>query len=184
MGTRFRFLPGLLVPVFLLGLNACKTSSSTTSSGTGALFVSTQGDSLVSAYTINLATGVLTANGAGVATGTIPSAMLLAPSGSALFIVNSNPAITPTVPPTPCTLPDNPGSISAYTVKSDGTLSPASGSHSLGYGDRFGRPLPVRGQSRSAVQTGFRHHLRILDSRYDSHEGRVRCSSGGPFRSQ
>src|SRR6266851_1780678 len=132
MGTRFRFLPGLLVPVFLLGLNACKTSSSTTSSGTGALFVSTQGDSLVSAYTINLATGVLTANGAGVATGTIPSAMLLAPSGSALFIVNSNPAITPTVPPTPCTLPDNPGSISAYTVKSDGTLSPASGSAPAG----------------------------------------------------
>src|SRR6266852_7704919 len=132
MGTRFRFLPGLLVPVFLLGLNACKTSSSTTSSGTGALFVSTQGDSLVSAYTINLATGVLTANGAGVATGTIPSAMLLAPSGSALFIVNSNPAITPTVPPTPCTLPDNSGSISAYTVKSDGTLSAASGSAPAG----------------------------------------------------
>src|SRR5713101_983873 len=102
MGTRFRFLPGLLVPVFLLGLNACKTSSSTTSSGTGALFVSTQGDSLVSAYTINLATGVLTANGAGVATGTIPSAMLLAPSGSALFIVNSiAEGIVPVATPAP-----------------------------------------------------------------------------------
>src|SRR6266853_1479491 len=72
MGTRFRFLPGLLVPVFLLGLNACKTSSSSTSSSTGALFVSTQGDSLVSAYTIDLSTGVLTANGAGVATGCPP----------------------------------------------------------------------------------------------------------------
>jgi 6-phosphogluconolactonase (cycloisomerase 2 family) len=132
MEMRFRFLPGLLVSVLLLALSACKTSSSTSVSGTGALFVATQGDSLVSAYTIDLTTGKLTANGAGVATGTTPSAMLLVPSGSALFIVNSNPAITPTVPPTPCQLPDGAGTISAYTVKSDGTLSPASGSATAG----------------------------------------------------
>ncbi len=109
MGTRFRFLPGLLVSVLLLGLMACKTSSSSTSSSTGALFVSTQGDSLVSAYTIDLSTGVLTANGAGVATGGAPSAMLLSPSGDALFIANSAT-----------------NNVSTYTVKSDGTLTAGS----------------------------------------------------------
>ncbi len=109
MGTRFRFLPGLLVSVLLLGLVACKTSSSSTSSSTGALFVSTQGDSLVSAYTIDLSTGVLTANGAGVATGSAPSAMLLSPSGDALFIANSAT-----------------NNVSTYTVKSDGTLTAGS----------------------------------------------------------
>ncbi|HMJ23318.1 MAG TPA: beta-propeller fold lactonase family protein, partial [Terriglobales bacterium] len=108
MGTRFRFLPGLLVPV-LLGLSACSTSRSSTSSSTGALFVSTQGDSLVSAYTIDLSSGVLSTNGAGVATGGVPSAMLLAPSGDALFIANSAT-----------------NNISTYTVKSDGTLTAGS----------------------------------------------------------
>ena len=108
MGTRFRFLPGLLVPV-LLGLSACSTNRSSTSSSTGALFVSTQGDSLVSAYTIDLSSGVLSTNGAGVATGGVPSAMLLAPSGDALFIANSAT-----------------NNISTYTVKSDGTLTAGS----------------------------------------------------------
>jgi 6-phosphogluconolactonase (cycloisomerase 2 family) len=109
MGMRFRFLPGLMVPVLLLGFSGCKTSSSSTTSGTGALYVSTQGDSLVSAYVIDLSTGLLTANGSGVATGDAPSAMLLTPSGDALFVANraSN-------------------NISAYSVKSDGTLTAGS----------------------------------------------------------
>lgn len=109
MGMRFRFLPGLMIPVLLLGVSGCSSSSSSTSSGTGALYVSTQGDSLVSAYTIDLSTGLLTANGAGVATGGSPTAMLLSPSGDALFIANSAT-----------------NNISTYTVKSDGTLSAGS----------------------------------------------------------
>jgi 6-phosphogluconolactonase len=115
MEMRFRFLPGLLVSVVLLGLSACKTSSSTTVSGTGALFVATQGDSLVSAYTIDLATGKLTANGAGVATGGVPSAMIVAPSGDSLFIANSAT-----------------NNISSYTVKSDGTLTAGSSTLATG----------------------------------------------------
>jgi 6-phosphogluconolactonase (cycloisomerase 2 family) len=111
MGMRFRFLPGLMIPVLLLGFSGCSSSSSSTSSGTGALYVSTQGDSLVSAYTIDLSTGLLTANGAGVATGGSPSAMLLSPSGDALFIANSAT-----------------NNISTYTVKSDGTLTAGSSS--------------------------------------------------------
>jgi 6-phosphogluconolactonase (cycloisomerase 2 family) len=110
MGMRFRFLPGLLIPVLLFGLSGCKTSSSSnSSSGTGSLYVSTQGDSLVSAYTIDLSTGLLTVNGAGVATGTTPSAMLLSPSGDALFIANSAT-----------------NNISTYAVKSDGSLTAGS----------------------------------------------------------
>jgi 6-phosphogluconolactonase len=106
MGMRFRFLPGWLVPILLLGMSGCSSSSSSTSSSAGVLFVSTQGDSLVSAYTVDLSTGALTANGTGVATGNVPSAMLLDSSGSALFIANSAG-----------------NTISTYTVKSDGTLT-------------------------------------------------------------
>ena len=81
MGTRFRFLAGVVVPALLLTLSACNTSSSSTPTGTGALFVATQGDSSVSAYTIDLSAGTLTANGDSVPTGSVPAAMLLAPSG-------------------------------------------------------------------------------------------------------
>ena len=130
MGTRFRFLAGLLLPVLLLCLSACNTSSSSSSaSGTGALFVATQGDSSVSAFSIDLSAGTLTANGKAVAAGNTPAAMILAPSGKALFVANSNSAIPPNSPP--CTLP-SPGTITAYTVGTDGTLTAASGSSSAG----------------------------------------------------
>ena len=89
MGTRFRFLAGIVVPVLLVGLSACNSSSSSSSSGTGAVFVASQGDSSVTSFSIDLSTGGLTANGGRVATGSVPSAMILAPSGTALFIANS-----------------------------------------------------------------------------------------------
>ena len=109
MGTRFRFLAGIGVLALLLGLSTCTNSSSSTSSGTGALFVATQGDSSVSSFSIDLSTGLLTANGAEVPTGGAASAMLLAPDGTELFIANSAT-----------------NNISAYTVNSNGTLAAAS----------------------------------------------------------
>ncbi len=109
MGTRFRFLAGVVVPVLLLSLSACKTSSSSTPTGSGALFVATQGDSSVSAYLIDLSAGTLTASGKSVATGSVPSAMILAPSGTALFVANQAT-----------------NDISAYTVMADGTLTAGS----------------------------------------------------------
>lgn len=135
MGTRFRFLPDLPVPVLLvsgllLGLSACTSSSSTTSSGVGALFVATQGNSTVSSFTIDLSTGLLSASGTGAATGTVPSAMIMMPSGNTLFLANSNPAIAANSPP--CTLP-SPGSVTAYTVNADGTLTAVSGNSTTGF---------------------------------------------------
>ncbi len=115
MGTRSRFLARLLVLVLLMCLSACKTGDSTPSSGTGALFVTTRGDPSVSAFSIDLGTGKLSAAGIGVATGNTPSAMILAPSGNALFVANSAS-----------------NDISAYTVKSDGTLTPAGGTQPAG----------------------------------------------------
>jgi 6-phosphogluconolactonase len=109
MGMRLRFLPGLTISVMLLGLVGCSSSSSSTTSSTGALFVSTQGDSLVSAYAIDLSTGLLTANGAGVATGGMPTSMLFSPTGNTLFIANRAT-----------------NNISTYSVKSDGTLTAGS----------------------------------------------------------
>jgi 6-phosphogluconolactonase len=115
MGTRFRLLAGIAVPVLLLCLSACNNGGSSLSSGTGALFVATQGDSSVSSFSIDLSTGLLTKSGAEVAAGSAPSAMLLAPSGTALFVANSGT-----------------NNISAYTVKSDGTLAAAGGAQPTG----------------------------------------------------
>ncbi len=115
MGTRFRFLAGIVLPVLLLCLSACNNSTSSSSSGTGVLFVATQGDSSVSTFSIDLTKGLLTASGTAVATGSVPSAMLLAPSGTALFIANSGT-----------------NDISAYSVKSDGSLTAAGATQPAG----------------------------------------------------
>ena len=129
MGTRFRFLAAIVLPVLLLGLIACNNSTSSSSSGTGVLYVASQGDSSVSTFSIDLTKGLLTASGTGVATGSVPSAMLLAPSGTVLFVANSNPSVPEGSPA--CTSP-SPGTITAYTVNSDGTLTAVSGSTTAG----------------------------------------------------
>ncbi len=115
MGTRFRFLAGIVLPVLLLCLSACNSTTSSSSSGTGVLFVATQGDSSVSTFSIDLTKGLLTASGTGVATGSVPVAMLLAPSGTALFIANSGT-----------------NDISAFSVKSDGSLTAAGAAQPAG----------------------------------------------------
>ena len=115
MGTRFRFLAGVVLPALLFCLTACSNSSSGTSSGTGALFVAALGDSSVSNFSIDLTTGLLTVNGGTVPTGGTPSAMLLAPTGTELFVANSGT-----------------NNISAYSVKTDGTLTAASGTTATG----------------------------------------------------
>ena len=59
--------------------------------------------------------GTIATNGQGLGTGTMPSAMIMAPSGNALFIANSAT-----------------NDITPYTVKSDGTLTAGSGTVATG----------------------------------------------------
>src|SRR5438309_2270190 len=105
---------GFLILVGLGLLTSCSTKSST-SSGTGALFVTTQGDALVSPFSVDLRKGSITANGTGVATGVTPSAIVLTPSGDAAFVANRDS-----------------NDISRYTVKSDNTLLAVSGNTPAG----------------------------------------------------
>ena len=127
MRMKVRALIGLLFLVSLGFLVSCGKTSSSVGSGTGFLFVTTRGDNLVSPFTINLGTGVITAKDKGVTTGnapSVPTAMVLAPSGSALFVANSNPGNSTTPPAA--------GNVTSYTVNADGTLTAVSASQPLG----------------------------------------------------
>src|SRR5947199_6291552 len=63
MRMKFRALVYLPVLISLGFLTACSTKNSSNTGGAGALFVTTQGDSLITPYTIDLSTGKFTANG-------------------------------------------------------------------------------------------------------------------------
>ncbi len=111
MGMKFAFLSGV-VTLLALGLSGCSTSSTTTA-GSGILYVTAQGNptaSGVSIYGIDLATGLLNNPNIGAKTGNMPGPIALSPSGAALFVAN---------------LQDN--TISAYTVNTDGSLTAVSG---------------------------------------------------------
>jgi len=120
---KYRVLVGLLA---LLGLGVCVScggsSSNTTTNpgvtGTGLIFVTTQGDNKITPYTIDRAAGKVTANGDGIAAGTIPSAAIMTPSADAIFITNQGSA-----------------DISRYTIKSDGTLAAVTPNISVGGAD-------------------------------------------------
>ena len=108
---KYRVLVGLLV---LLGLGVCVScggSGTTTTTdpgvtGTGTVFVVTQGDNLISPFLLDRAAGKMTTNGKGVATGSLPSAIIGTPTGDAIFVANTNS-----------------NDISRYTIKTDGTLT-------------------------------------------------------------
>ncbi len=107
-----RVLVGMLVLAGIgMGISCGGTNSSTTPSnpgvvGTGFFFVATQGDQLLSPFLLDRSTGKATNNGAGVATGTLPSAAIMTPDGNSIFVANQDS-----------------GDISRYTIKADGTLA-------------------------------------------------------------
>src|SRR4051794_25709376 len=108
---KYRVLVGLLVLVGVGSWVSCGGYSSSTPSnsgvtGTSSIFVATQGDKLLSPFTIDRATGKTTTNGAGVATGTLPLAATMTPDGNSIFVANRDS-----------------GDISRYTIKADGTLT-------------------------------------------------------------
>lgn len=119
---KFARLSGCFVLAASLWMVGCgNTNSPGTKGGIGVLYLATQGDSKVTAYPINLTNGTISATGKSAATGSVPSAEALTPSGSTLFVANSNASATPA-----------PGSVSSYTVNSDGTLTAASGTVATG----------------------------------------------------
>ncbi|HEY8671239.1 MAG TPA: beta-propeller fold lactonase family protein [Terriglobales bacterium] len=101
---------GLLAGVVALlaaGLNSCSSSSTGigTNSGTGFVWVATQGDQMVNSFNINENNGAVSHVGSAVATGVGPSAISIAQDGKTLFIANGG---------------DN--TVSLYTFNSDGSL--------------------------------------------------------------
>lgn len=110
MRTRFRGVVRALVLGLLAILVGCSSNSSSTNSGTGFLLVTSQGDSTVASYQVNLNTGLLTQQGGEVTTGTgtMPVAIVLTPSGNAAFVANRQT-----------------NDIARYTVNSDGTFTAA-----------------------------------------------------------
>lgn len=92
---------GLLA--FLAG--CANANNNGTVSGTGLMWVATQGDQKITSYNINLADGSVSKVGDAVSTGNNPIAMAVTPDRTTLFVANKD---------------DN--SVSAYAVNSDGTL--------------------------------------------------------------
>lgn len=102
---------GLLAGIALIGnMLSCVKANVAGINGTDFIWVATQGNEQVSAFSIDLTTGKINAIGTNQATGAQPSAMAITPDGKALFIANTS---------------DN--TIGAYTVSSDGTLTAAQG---------------------------------------------------------
>ena len=111
MGMKFGFLGGILV-LLALGLVSCGTSSVTGSSSSGILYVAAQGNVAtagVSAYGVDLTSGVVSNSNYGVKSGNMPGPIVISPSGNALYVAD---------------IQDN--AISSYAVNADGTLAPAS----------------------------------------------------------
>jgi 6-phosphogluconolactonase (cycloisomerase 2 family) len=109
MGMKSRCVLVILAmaPVFVL--NSC-SGSNNVSVNTSFMWVATQGDQKVRSYTISQNNGSINpigSNGTPVATGTQPQAMIITPDGKAMFMANAD------------------GTVTAYTINGDGTLSAA-----------------------------------------------------------
>jgi 6-phosphogluconolactonase len=115
MGMKFRFLAYGLLPISLFCLAACSSYNAPTTSGTGFLYVTAQANTTISAYLVTQSTGALGSNGQSIGTGSVPSAIAMTPSGSALFVANTGS-----------------NNISSYAINSDGTITAASTSTPTG----------------------------------------------------
>jgi 6-phosphogluconolactonase len=137
---KFRFLGYALVPALLFCLTACSNNNARLNSGVGVLYVAEQGNSTVTAFSLNLGSGALSSIGAVASTGAVPSAIAVTPAVNALFVANSGS-----------------NNISSYTINSDGTLTAASGSTASGTAptalaiDPAGKFLFVANQGSSSV---------------------------------
>jgi 6-phosphogluconolactonase (cycloisomerase 2 family) len=111
MGMKSRWMLVVLAMAPVLVLNSC-SGSNNASVNTSFMWVATQGDQMVRSYTISQNNGAINpigSNGSPAATGAQPEAMIITPDGKTMFMANAG------------------GTITAYTVNGDGTLT-ASGS--------------------------------------------------------
>jgi YVTN family beta-propeller protein len=115
MGMKFYFVACGLLALLLFCLAGCSSNSKSATTGISYLYVTAQANTTISAYTVTQSTGALTSNGNAVATGAVPSAIAVTPSGSALFVANSGS-----------------NSVSSYTINVDSTLSAASATTATG----------------------------------------------------
>ena len=109
MGMKSRWVLVLLAmtPVFVL--NSC-SGSNNAPANTSFMWVATQGDQMVRSYTISQNNGSIHpvgSNGSPVPTGAQPQEMIITPDGKAMFMANAG------------------GTITAYTINGDGTLTTA-----------------------------------------------------------
>jgi 6-phosphogluconolactonase len=105
---RSRWVVALLVILTVGVWNSCISANNSTTTGTGFMWVATQGDQMVRSYTINSSSGAVSQVGNAAPSGRTPLAMAITPKGDALFVVNNG---------------DN--AIGTYTVNSDGSLTAA-----------------------------------------------------------
>jgi 6-phosphogluconolactonase len=115
MGTKFALVKYAVLALALFCLAGCTSINNAATTGIAYLYIAAQANTTISAYTVTESTGALTINGNAVGTGSVPSAIAITPSGSALFVANSGS-----------------NSISSYSINSDATLTPASATTATG----------------------------------------------------
>jgi 6-phosphogluconolactonase (cycloisomerase 2 family) len=104
---KFSVLRHLLLPALLVATTACSSgNNSAATGGAGLLYATAQSNTTISAFTVNLSSGGLSTIENSIGTGSVPSAIAIAPSVNALFVTNSGS-----------------NSISSYTINSDGSLA-------------------------------------------------------------
>jgi 6-phosphogluconolactonase len=103
---RIKSAMGLLVAAISIGaMLSCVSSSSGGATGTGFVWIATEGDQQVRAFNINSSSGSVSQVGSARATGVSPVALALTPDGKSLFLANSSD-----------------GTVTSYAVASDGSL--------------------------------------------------------------
>src|SRR5229473_6238198 len=107
MRMKSRFVLAGWVGLIAVVLNSCTAThgTGTLGTGTGFMWITTQGDQMIRAYNINLSTGAPSQVGSSVPTGLGAIAIAITPAGDAEFVANRD---------------DN--TISSYGVHSDGSL--------------------------------------------------------------
>ena len=129
---------GLMAFVSLLGLSLFLLNcGSSNSRPAGVLLVTSQGASTVGSYAIDLSNGNLSQINTSAATGGTPSDIVLDPTGAVAFVLNIGSA-----------------DISAYTVNSNGTLTAAGSTTTVGVASPIGMARDAAGSLLFVVSQG------------------------------